>query len=252
MPKIFTDKQVADFIEDGFLVLENAFDRDVALQCQDFLWSQIDQKKDDPSTWTEHMFRLKENYNQAPFDKIPNQRIDDAYADLAGEGRFISPKDFGWWIVLFPGYYKPPWKDLGGWHVDGSQFHHHLNSKDQGLLNLYMFSDVKPGGGGTAVWPGSHRATARMLREAEPQGLTPIEVCGPHPESEDKVVEAIGNAGDLVICHPFLRHSSSQNCTDTVRFACNPCVVLKEPMNFDGKNPSAVELAIIDGLNRED
>ena len=53
-------------------------------------------------------------------------------------------------------------------------------------------------------------------------------------------------AGDVALIHPFLSHARSENTGPNVRFICNPCYGLHEPMNFDREDGvySPVELAI--------
>ena len=40
---------------------------------------------------------------------------------------------------------------------------------------------------------------------------------------------------------PFMLHSASRNLRRDVRIITNPPVSLKEPFNYDGKNPNLVE-----------
>jgi ectoine hydroxylase-related dioxygenase (phytanoyl-CoA dioxygenase family) len=144
--------------------------------------------------------------------------------------------------VLFPGFPGP-----GGWHVDGSNFHHRLESKEQALVTLYLFSDIEPGDGGTALFRGSHHETARILRDAEPEGLTLDELMEALPVVEpEKIAEITGRAGDIAFLHPFLIHGFSANLGSRVRFACNPQYPFKAEMNLnraDGAH-SPVEEAI--------
>jgi len=63
-------------------------------------------------------------------------------------------------------------------------------------------------------------------------------------------VEVTGQAGDVALIHPFLAHARSENTGARVRFICNPCFGLHEPMNFqrpDGAY-SPVEIAIMRAL----
>jgi hypothetical protein len=46
-------------------------------------------------------------------------------------------------------------------------------------LHLFCFSTVEPGGGGTLLVEDSHRLAARLLREAEPGGLSTDDFDGP-------------------------------------------------------------------------
>lgn len=67
-------------------------------------------------------------------------------------------------------------------------------------------------------------------------------------------MEITGNAGDVVLLHPFVLHSASQNPSGRARFITNPPVALKKPMNFNRNNPddfSPVELAVLRGVGKE-
>lgn len=60
--------------------------------------------------------------------------------------------------------------------MDGSNFHHRVTSREQGLVTLFLFSDIGPGDGGTPVFRGSHRAVARLLATSEPAGRSLTEL----------------------------------------------------------------------------
>ena len=76
----------------------------------------------------------------------------------------------GWWPVTFPGFDGPDYGDDR--HIEGSWFHHHVWSPGQAVLNLFCFSSVEPGGGGTLLVEGSHHLAAQLLWEAEPDGMS--------------------------------------------------------------------------------
>ena len=54
-------------------------------------------------------------------------------------------------------------KDLRNWHVDGDFFVHYLDSPEQGLLVIPLFSDIQPQGGGTVICPGGIGKMAQHL-----------------------------------------------------------------------------------------
>jgi hypothetical protein len=58
---------------------------------------------------------------------------------------------------------------------------------------------------------------------------------------DESFCEATGEIGDVYLLHPFMLHSASKNLLREVRIITNPPVSLKEPFNYDGKNPSLVE-----------
>ncbi|WP_219837154.1 phytanoyl-CoA dioxygenase family protein [Paenibacillus sp. R14(2021)] len=47
-----------------------------------------------------------------------------------------------------------------------------------------------------------------------------------------QVVETTGEAGDVILCHPFLVHAASPNHSGKVRFMCNRTSPLKERLSL--------------------
>lgn len=91
MPKVLTEAEIEQFMELGWIKVEEAFSRADALACQDYLWERIKPRgveKDDRSTWTQPMLWVQEAYRSPEFDKSNTQRLADAIEDLIGEGRW--------------------------------------------------------------------------------------------------------------------------------------------------------------------
>lgn len=252
--KVLTPTDIEQFIEEGYVVLREAFPASVAKAVRETLWPKLGVSPDDPSQWKKRVIHIQEGFLGEPFTGALTQRVWDGYDDVVGEGRYnnLQPA-LGWWPVAFPGFDAPPWTPpQTGWHVDGIHFHHHVYSKTQGLLPIYLFSDIGPGDGGTAVDVGSHLRTAKILADAEPAGLSPQELTAKvNATPPVKPVEMTGRAGDVVLLHPFMLHARSANTGKSVRFICNPCLDLKEDMNLqraDSADYSPVELAIVKGM----
>ncbi len=170
--KILTSAQIKEFIDDGITILRDAIPQEVAEEGRAFLWKEMGLDPDNPTGWREPFIHIKKGFSGEPFSRAFTQRLLGAFDDLMGEGRYHPPTSLGWWPVSFPGYEKPPWRPPeDGWHIDGIQFHHHVDSATQGLLPLFLFSEINPGDGGTAAALGSHFITARILKESEPEGL---------------------------------------------------------------------------------
>lgn len=270
--KVFTKTQIEQFIERGYVKLEEAFPRRQALAAQDFLWERLAERgvtKDNRATWTEPMVHLKETYTHSVFQACETERLADAVEDLVGAGRWAGrgrPAHWGWWPVNFAVGIDQPWDvPTGGWHWDGQQFRHSVTAPDQGLLLLPHFSEVGPHGGGTLVAEGSHEVVARLLREY-PDGvehrealtrcprehpwlaeLTGVASGDGTPRVEEfmdntatdgwgtslRVAETIASPGDVILCHPFLYHAASQNHSGVPRFMCNRTTPLREPMRLE-------------------
>jgi len=151
--------------------------------------------------------------------------------------------------------WQPPSASVGGWHKDGDFFRHFLDSPEQGLLTIVIWSDIEPQGGGTFAAGDSVAPVARLLA-AHPEGVLPSGAPGASfgsliNQCQD-FVELTGKIGDVVLIHPFLLHASSQNHSGKARFITNPPISLKEPMQFDRADPadfSPVERAVLLGLD---
>lgn len=164
----------------------------------------------------------------------------------------------------------PP-QALGGWHVDGDFFVHYLDSPEQALLVVPLFTDIpqRRGAGGTALYPAGTRDIARHLYE-HPEGVCPRMHPRAHPGfrsgraslfggiaargADGDYVEACGVAGDVYLLHPLMLHSATNNPLRNVRIITNPPVSLKEPFRFDRddeRDYSLVERATLRMLGHE-
>ena len=115
-----------------------------------------------------------------------------------------------------------------------------------------IWSDIKPQNSGTFVACDSIPAVARHLL-AHPEGLLPGQFGGLIDQCSD-FIELTGEAGDVVILHPFLLHAASKNPSGRARFITNPPIALKEPMDFNRANQadlSPVEQGVLRGLSLE-
>ncbi|WP_274361289.1 hypothetical protein [Paenibacillus thermotolerans] len=188
--RVLTAEDVEHFIEYGWVMLKEAFAREDALAAQDYLWNKVEERgvlRNDPSTWTQPMVQINENYTDGPFPRCNSKRLGDAIEDLIGHGRWANRtvygetdtlSGFGWWPVNFSRDADKPWTvPVGGWHWDGIHFRHYIDSPEQGLLCLCLFSDIRHQGGGTFVAEGSHKVVAKFL-ERYPEGLELNEAIG--------------------------------------------------------------------------
>jgi hypothetical protein len=180
--KVFTEEQVQHFIEKGWVKLEQAIPRETALAAQDVVWTFLKERhgidKDDQSTWTKgkvHLFQTGELYETPEFMSCNTERLFDGIEDLVGEGRNkerVPNAGFGTLPVNFYDGKDRPWTvPKRGWHYDGDFFTHYVDSSEQGLLVLGIFSDIGVQGGGTLVVEGSQHVVAKVLSD-HPDGLT--------------------------------------------------------------------------------
>jgi hypothetical protein len=180
-----------------------------------------------------------------------------AICELSGGAHRLTPESDSWndgFIVNLGSeeHEGEEWdpRKLDNWHVDGDFFVHFLDSPEQGLLVIPLWTDVIPNGGGTVICTEGVGEVARHL-EAHPEGTGSgmIPRGDPNWESfragrgfyegivqrakEESFHEMTGKAGDVILLHPFMLHSASWNGRRAVRIITNPPVSLREPFEYD-------------------
>jgi hypothetical protein len=230
---VFTDSEIERFIAEGFVVLRGGFPRNLAAGCRDFIWEQV-RLWDQCTTYGQPMVQLQKVFSCSPFDKIMNDRLRSALDVLVGPGNWREPPGYGWWSLLLPGSVGP-----GGWHVDGGQFRTSgsLTDHSHALVTLFLFSDAGPGDGGTVMLPGSHLTVARTIANARKSDLSWSDIAEQLPSrllnpEESQIAHLIGEAGDVVLMHPFMIHGFGQNRGKQIRFACNPLIQSTRSLDF--------------------
>jgi hypothetical protein len=275
-PAPLTDAQKEAFLSRGYIHLKNCFTKEQADEVVNNVWTRLGMDPQDKSTWT----ALRTNM---PFHNVRDiaefaPKAWAAICELCGGEEKIAPKSREWRDALivnlgseeFEGKEVDP-RDLDNWHVDGDFFIHYLDSPEQGLLVTPLFSDIKPGCGGTAICPEGIGKVAKYLHD-HPEGVSPRMVprghkdfgmetgmeknlkwfCDTAKECTD-FVEITGETGDVFVCHPLMLHSASTNPKRQVRIITNPPVHMKDPFEFnraDGKY-SLIEQKTLKELGKE-
>jgi len=248
--RVLTDEQVQHFLEHGYVVVKGCVVPELAQRWTDRAYGRLGYDKQDPTSWEKDIAWMYPE-NRLPVREV-SARAWDAICDVVGgedrvedavlevEGHFSAINSFEWsdaFIINFNRGADQPWQppsaESGGWHKDGDYFRHFLNSREQALLTIVLWSNVAHQGGGTFIAPDSIGHIARFLAE-RPEGVKP----GGIPFQQiigqcSEFVEVTGDIGDFVILHPFMLHTSSQNVLSVPRFMSNPPVVLKEQMDLN-------------------
>ena len=251
--QVLTSEQAEQFVERGFVAIRGCFSREAALEYTSTIWTRLGYEEKNPTTWAE------------PSLHMPSHRFIDirsfapkawgAVCDLLGGAQRIQPYQWNdaFIVNLWQGAERP-WQPASpaspGWHKDGDFFRHFLDSPEQGLLTLVLWSDVRHQGGATFVAADSVGPVARFLA-GHPEGVVPAQF--PYPEligQCGEFVEATGEVGDVYLLHPFILHAKAQNVLRVPRYITNPPVHLIEPMRFDRPDGdfSLVERAVLRGL----
>lgn len=234
--------QIDHFVTSGFVRLDGAFPRELADEARRILWADTGCDPDDATTWTKPVVRLG-HYTQPPFRAAANTPLlHAAFDQLVGPRRWSPQGSMGTFPVRFPSDASP---GDDGWHVDPSfgfegepdflKWRVNVRSKGRALLMLFLFSDVSEHDAPTRIRIGSHRAIARQLASAGEDGLTLGQLAADGWTSTAHCPEAlaVGPAGTVYLCHPFLVHSAQRHAGTRPRFMAQPPLLPAAPLELD-------------------
>jgi hypothetical protein len=178
------------------------------------------------------------------FEQVGNAAVCGAVDDLLGAGNWQRPERWGSLLVTFPES-RSRWEvPCSNWHLDFP-----ASPSRSGLDGVRIFTclaELPAGGGGTVFVAGSHRLIQSLAREGEhPRSADArMRLIRAHPwvkalcsrdekldrvrrfmsegttidGVEVRVVEIIGEAGDVVLVHPMMLHAPALNCSPVPRF----------------------------------
>lgn len=251
-----TEDQAQHFLERGYVVIRNAIPRDFTEEQQRRMWVRLGYDPNDTSTWARARIAMQGRDRWDVSELAPEAW--GAVLDLVGgEDRVVTPYTWSDGFIVNLGVmadqpWQEPSREFPGWHKDGDFFRHFLDSPEQGLLTLVLWTDVRSRGGATFIVTDSVPAVARYLAK-HPEGVTPEELRAAYPQilSEcNQFAEATGSAGDVYILHPYMLHATAPNLLRDRRAITNPPIKLKSPMCFDRADGahSLLERAVLRGL----
>lgn len=268
------------------MVIKGAFTKEQADQWTETMWIRLGLDPNDKSTWDRERVHMPWHKREVVAKFAPKVRnsmyrpciihdpIDmqawDAIQDLLGGEERIDEVSSSWGDSFIVNFGTPEMEksesavepqNLNNWHVDGDFFVHYLDSPEQALLVIPIFSDIEPSGGGTFIAPDGIDLIANYLA-AHPEGVLPISlsfVSSTSTKTDPKddpsywshleavkrcnnFVEMSGEVGDVVLLHPLMLHSASRNHLRIPRIITNPPVALREPFKFDRENPEDYSL----------
>jgi len=269
--RVLTAQQAEHFLDHGFVVIRKCFSRAAVAEFTRQLWDRLGYDEHDPATWTQPRVHMPAHHTLNVREFAP--KAWDAVCDLIGGAeRIAGEQPYVWndgFIVNLGVGADQPWAPATAaspeWHKDGDFFRHFLDSPEQGLLTLVLWSDVQHQGGPTYVATDSVRPVARFLAD-HPEGVYPLRPAAGEDRDPDAVLlpfddliaqcddftEATGEAGDVFLLHPYVLHTRSQNVLRIPRIITNPPLTLGEPLRFDRPNPadhSLVERAVLRALD---
>jgi hypothetical protein len=264
--RALSDDQIQQFIQDGFIRIDQAFPRELADEARTILWRDTGCDPHNPATWTKPVIRLS-GYKDTPFLKAERTPVlQAAFDQIVGKGRWrLGSLGFGGtFAVRFP---HPDEPGDDGWHIDTSFppdsgdpndfWARRVNVRSRGrtLLMLFLFSDVGPRDAPTRIRVGSHVDMARHLASAGEAGMSHKDMMLDQMGADRPEALVTGEAGDVYLCHPFLVHAAQRHQGTAPRFMAQPPLHQhpQDPLRLDRENGdySPVEIAIRRALQEE-
>lgn len=163
-----SQEQIDHFMRHGWVRVPDCFSREKAAEWTADVWTRLGFSHDDKSTWVTECTHMPEHKEEAVKTFAPKAWA--AICELLG-GESRVAQDSATWNDAFivnlgteemAGKWPNP-QELEGWHVDGDFFVHFLDSPEQGLLVIPLFSDIKEHGGGTMVCSDAIKGIATHL-----------------------------------------------------------------------------------------
>ncbi|KAF9023599.1 hypothetical protein BDZ89DRAFT_1093038 [Hymenopellis radicata] len=270
-------EQADHFMENGFVVIKQGFTKQKAAEWTETIWVRLGLDPANKDTWDRERIHMPSHKREDIATFAP--KVWEIMKELLGGEERIDQPSGAWndsFIVnlgteeLAKQEKSMDPHDLDNWHVDGDFFVHYLDSPEQALLVIPVFSEIKPRGGGTFIAPEGIDLVANYLA-AHPEGVLPTGMSFTPSTSQytdpkddpayyshlqevkkcSKFFEITGEIGDVILMHPLMLHSASKNHLRIPRIITNPPVSLKEPFNFSREDPnefSLVELKTLKAL----
>jgi hypothetical protein len=259
----------ATFLEEGFVRLPAAVPRPLARRCERLLWEETGYDPGDPQTWSSPVHWVLHRDDPPFVQAINSPVLVEAFDVLVGPGRWTPRDSIGAFPLRFPQVTAP---DDDGWHIDSAftdrdlddadltdadalraaPWRVNVSSRGRALLVLMLFSDVGPADAPTRIRVGSHLDIPALLAPYGDRGAANGEIAGAVVEASRgrREVQAVGECGDVYVCHPFLVHAAQAHRGTRHRFLAQPGIEPAHPLDpfATGRDPFPVEQAIRRGL----
>jgi len=265
---MLTAAQEESWRRDGFLLARGLVPPATCEAICDALWRALDTahglKRDAPGTWRQAMPRgLARHFKAQDAAALACTLLPELIDDLLGVGTWDAPRS---WAQPLPVLPTPDEWDLPSrmWHLD-----YPVRGSALPLFAVKMLcllAAVGPRGGGTMLLAGSHTLLTRWARAGNGGNSAHVrrELCREHAWLDElmrptapgvdrvqrfmvegaviedvslRVVEFTGDAGDVVLFHPWLLHNASPNSLHTPRMMVGQNFTTREGLRIYERPP---------------
>lgn len=161
-------EQIDHFMRHGWVRVPQCFSRQKAAEWTADVWTRLGYSPTDKSTWLVERTNMPEHKSEPVKTFAPKAWA--AICELLGGESRVAEHSATWndaFIVNLgteemAGKWREP-AELNGWHVDGDFFIHFLDSPEQALLVIPLFTDIQEHAGGTMVCSDAMKVIAQYL-----------------------------------------------------------------------------------------
>jgi len=214
-----TEEQIRNYHRDGYLLVAGLVPADLVVAADAAMWESLDASPVEPTTW--HRLGPRPHLAQDPrLLAIYTGELLAAAAQLAGEdvSSFLRPPR-AFTVNRAPG--RGPWR-FHEPHLDRSlaDWRYRTFPRAYRIAALTYLTDVPHHGGGTIVWPGSHRVLENLARAA-PLKYRLLSTLNADLNAQmlGTPVELTPSRGDVLFHDYLCVHTGSENLSDTPRLA---------------------------------
>jgi Phytanoyl-CoA dioxygenase (PhyH) len=218
-----TDRQLDEYAEKGYLLVGGLVPAEVAAAADAAMWRAFGADPQDRSTWS-RITGAHTTFEDRALLACYTPSFLQAAAQVAGDdpATFRAPSR-AYAIPVVPADAQWRWPRP---HIDHAikEHGHHTFPPPFRVASMTFLHDLASHGGGTVVWPGSHRLLAELAR-SDPQRyelMWSLNQALHDRQSElGEPIELAPRAGDVLLYDYICAHAGSMNTVDRPRFAMN-------------------------------
>ena len=245
---VLTDDQRAQYEKDGYLLASGLIPEDVSERAEAAMWNLMGMDPDDPSTWSqrpEGVDEFKPEGGLSVFNGVQDPDIMacatpaflKANAELLGEEEPMHAPEAVHTQNKVP--LDGEWT-MRNAHIDGipKQHMHRTWPGPYRIASLLFLNDVEQRGGGTAIWPGSHRKIW-ALAESDREKYEHLFYLNKDIRTLDlgDPIELTPKRGDVLFFTYMFGHNGTSNVGSRprwmMRFGCSCDICSKWPKTKD-------------------
>jgi phytanoyl-CoA dioxygenase PhyH len=218
---LLTEDEVRSYQAQGYLLVSGLIPPDVAAAAQAALWKVLGAHPEDPASWAGIGAGHRSEAEPALLACYTLDLL-SAAAELAGDdpASFRAPGR-AYMINTFPREADWEWPSP---HIDHAikEHGHRTFPRAFRVACMIYLNNVPPHGGGTVVWPGSHRKLEALAgSDPERYGLMWTLNRELHRADLGEPVELTPRRGDALFYHYLCAHAGSPNTSTHPRLALN-------------------------------